>query len=416
MTAATTSTSATAPGPGGRRRLLLGVGDDLDRHVSVHGPRRLHGPAVITEIDAAGLTGRGGAAFPVAAKAAAARGAMTRGRSAVVIANGAEGEPLSRKDAVLLTEAPHLVLDGLAAIASAVGATETHVAVPAASVPRMQALIRRRAETGWDRSTPTVVAVSDRFVAGETTAVADRVAGGPGLPRDRRVPTAVSGVGGRPTLVHNVETLAHIGLIERHGAAWFRERGTRAEPGSMLVTLAGRDGLRGVVECDLGMPLAGLVDRGSTAVLVGGFHGTWIDGRDVGALALSSQSLRMWGAAPGAGVVRSLAADECGLTVTAGIVDHLAGQSAGQCGPCMFGLPALAGAVRDLVDHSGPDGSGPDRAERVARLAATVDGRGGCAHPDGTARLVRSALRAFAPDIHHHARGRCLARPSTPRP
>jgi NADH:ubiquinone oxidoreductase subunit F (NADH-binding) len=408
MTTAAECLTGVAPAPGGRRRLLLGVGDDLDRHATQHGPRRLHGPALIDEIARSGLTGRGGAAFPVATKLTVARDAMTRGRRSVVIANAAEGEPLSRKDAVLLSEAPHLVLDGLAAIASAVGATETYVYASAALAPRIRAVVALRVERGWDRTAPVVVDAPDRFVAGETTAVVDGVAGGPGLPHDRRVPTAVRGLRGRPTVVQNVETLAHVALIDRHGADWFRERGTRSEPGSMLVTVSDDHGIRGVAECDLGSSLSALVDRGARAVLIGGFHGTWVDGRDVGSLAMSTRSLRAVGASPGAGIVRSVSAGTCGLAVTADIIDHLAAESAGQCGPCVFGLPALAGAFRDLCDHGGAD-----RVQTVARLAATVDGRGACAHPDGTARLVRSALRVFADDIHHHTAGRCAAH--TPR-
>lgn len=385
--------------------MLVGVGDDLDRHAAVHGPRRLHGPVIIDEIDRSGLTGRGGAAFPVATKLVAARTAMTRGQRSVVIANGAEGEPLSRKDVVLLMEAPHLVLDGLAAVASAVGASETYLVAPASLAPRLRAIVDRRIAAGWARRPTVVVDAADRFVSGETTAVVDRVAGGPGLPHDRRVPTATAGLRGRPTVVHNVETLAHVALIDRHGAEWFRERGTGAEPGSMLVTLSDDREIRGVAECDIGAPLASVVDRSARAVLVGGFHGTWIDGRAIGSLALSAGSLREVGARPGAGIVHSLPAGSCGLEATVAIVDHLAGESAGQCGPCMFGLPALSDAFRDLVTHGGAE-----RAEIVARLAATVNGRGACAHPDGTARLVRSALVAFADDVPQHAVGRCAAR------
>ncbi|GAA2058738.1 hypothetical protein GCM10009722_17820 [Williamsia deligens] len=382
--------------------MLLDVGEDLATHAQTHGARGHSGPALIDEIAAAGLTGRGGAAFPVADKMAVARDAMTRGRAAVVIANGAEGEPLSRKDAVLLAQAPHLVLDGLSAVAAAVGATDTYICVPDSSVAAVESVVRQRVDAGWDVAVPQVVAAPDRFVAGETTAVVDRIAGGPGLPADRRVPTAVSGLRGRPTVVHNVETLAHIAVIARHGAAWFRDRGTDAESGSMLVTVSSDRGIRGVAECDLGAPLAAFVEPGAHAVLVGGYHGTWIAGGEVDSLALSARSLRAVGAAPGAGIVHSLSPGTCGLEATAEIVDHLAGQSAGQCGPCMFGLPALAQAFRALSA-----GGGPESADRVARLASTVDGRGACAHPDGTARLVRSALRVFADDIAAHARGRC---------
>ncbi|MGZ8177988.1 NADH-ubiquinone oxidoreductase-F iron-sulfur binding region domain-containing protein [Williamsia sp. SKLECPSW1] len=405
MTAATSRFRSVVPRPGGRRRLLLGVGADLATHASTHGTRRPVGPELLDEIAASGLTGRGGAAYPVAAKLSIARDAMTRGRPSVVVGNGAEGEPLSRKDAVLLTEAPHLVLDGLSAAASAIGATQTYLYVPQGATSAITAIVRQRVDSGWDTRVPVVVAAPDRFVSGESTAVVDGISGGPGVPRDRRTPTAVSGVHGRPTAVHNVETLAHIALVERHGAAWFRGRGTAAEPGSMLVTISNDRGIRGVAESDLGAPLAAYVDRGARAVLIGGYHGTWVRGEEVATVALSSRSLRAVGAAPGAGIVHSLGAEACGLEVTARYLDHLAGESAGQCGPCVFGLPALAAGFHEIIE-----GGGPAAANRVARLAATVDGRGACAHPDGTARLVRSALRVFADEIHDHAHGHCVGR------
>ncbi|MBT0567331.1 NADH-ubiquinone oxidoreductase-F iron-sulfur binding region domain-containing protein [Williamsia sp. CHRR-6] len=403
--------SAATAAPSTHPRLLTGAGDDLDSHQRIYGPRRAADPGELLDaIDASGLSGRGGAAFPAARKLAATMksGASARIRP-VVVANGAEGEPLSRKDAVLLAQSPHLVLDGLAAVASAVGANTGYLCVPTASVDRMRALIAHRQSTGWDGLPVQVVGTAGRFVDGETSAIVDLIEGGPGRPRDRRVPTARSGVQGAATLVHNVETLAHIAVINRNGAQWFRGRGTAQEPGTMLATVSGVDGVDGVLEVDLGVPLAVLLHGAAgvdasrvRAVLVGGFHGTWVDGRHVAQARLSRESLSYLGAAPGAGVVRYLLRGECGLHATTQIVDNLADQSARQCGPCMFGLPSLARSTAELLAHGGLD-----RAAHVRRLADTVDGRGACAHPDGTAAMVRSALAVFADDIDAHGRGYC---------
>lgn len=410
-------TTSTAPmpdtvgdSPSGIRtpRLLTGAGDDLHRHRQIHGALPSRGADLIAMAQAAGLTGRGGAAFPSARKLAATDRASG---TPVIIANGAEGEPLSRKDAVLLDRSPHLVLDGLRAAAAAIGADTAFLCVPAHRVAHLRAVIDARRESGWDATPTTVTATPGRFVDGEKSALIDLVSGGPGRPMDQRRSASVSGVNGRPTLVHNVETLAHLALIARGGPRWFRERGTADEPGTMLVTLAGADAIDGVLEIDMGTPLGAvlrsvpsLAPGDLRAVLVGGFHGTWIDRADVGRVSMSARTLRSVGASPGAGVLRYLRRDECGLAATSAIVDHLASETAGQCGPCRFGLPALADAVAELLARGGAE-----NAARVARLADTIDKRGACTHPDGTARMVRSACAVFADDVSAHAVGRCGA-------
>lgn len=415
-------TTSTAPLPdtlGERRRaepaprLLTGAGAELDRHRQVHGAMPVPGPELIAMAQAAGLTGRGGAAFPSARKLAATDRASG---VPVVIANGAEGEPLSRKDAVLLDRSPHLVLDGLSAAASAIGADTAFLCVPAHRVAPLQTVINARRRSGWDATPVTVVPTPGRFVDGEKSALIDLVSGGPGRPTDQRRSASVSGVNGRPTLVHNVETLAHLALIARGGPRWFRERGTADEPGTMLVTLAGADAIDGVLEIDMGTPLGAVLRSVPSldpadlrAVLVGGFHGTWIDRAQVGRLSMSARTLSSVGASPGAGVLRYLRRDECGLASASAIVDYLAGETAGQCGPCRFGLPALAEAMAELLGRGGAE-----NAARVVRLADTIDRRGACSHPDGTARMVRSACAVFADDVAAHAVGRCAARGGRP--
>ena len=365
------------------------------------------GPKLISELERAGLSGRGGAGFPTPRKLAAIHGTKP-----VVIGNGAEGEPLSHKDAVLLSRAPHLVLDGLQAAAEAVGAHKVHLYLHKNAVPTAEKALAERRAAGIDRHPITLTTAPDTFVAGEESAAIHHVEGGPALPRDRTVVSAVSGVNGRPTLVNNVETLAHIGLIARFGADWFRSVGDAVDPGSMLITLSGALANSGVIEVPTGVLLTDvLVRSGATeprslrAILIGGYHGSWIPTKALEGLRLSRASLKTVGASPGAGIIHALAPNVCGLARTAQIAEYLAGESARQCGPCRNGLPTLA----DLLDELAHGRVDDALVKEIRRVAGLVDGRGSCRHPDGTARMIRSALVAFGSDIEAHRRGGCEA-------
>src|SRR5208282_3554732 len=122
-------------------------------------------------------------------------------------------------------------------------------------------------------------------------------------------------------------------------------------------------------------------------------------------LTLDNQSLRRHGAALGAGLVAALPAGRCGLAEAARVARYLAAESAGQCGPCLNGLPRMAAALAELA---GPRHRQQVRAD-LERWAGLVTGRGACNHPDGTVRFVRSTLAVFAPEIALHARGQCSA-------
>jgi len=380
--------------------LLDAAAPDLAAHSRISGPIpwRRREKALIHDLQAARLTGRGGAGFPVWRKLAT----VAEGQHAVVIGNGAEGEPASRKDHTLLVRAPHLVLDGLQLAAETVRASEAYLYVPAGEAA--DAVHRALAERGgWDAIAVRVVLAPETFVSGQESAVVSAIEGRAARPADRITLTARSGVRGQPTLVQNVETLAHIAQIARYGADWFRQRGTATEPGTFLATVSGAVARPGVREFPIGVPLREVL--GATgdlrAVLVGGYHGTWVPAADIG-IPLSHEGLRPIGGSPGAGVVIALGAGECGLAAAAKVVTYLAEQSARQCGPCLFGLPAIAQAMTALVH-------GSDVAARASWLADLAEGRGACHHPDGTARFVRSTLSVFGDEIAWHLRGDCAA-------
>jgi NADH:ubiquinone oxidoreductase subunit F (NADH-binding) len=391
------------------RLFAAGANADLARHLGAHGafdPRAV-APGLLRELERSGLTGRGGAGFAAWRKleaTATAAGERAFGGSATVIANGAEGEPRSWKDAVLLANAPHLVIDGLLAAGAALRTSRLFVYASEAGVDSVRtALAERR-----DARDVTLVAAPDTFISGEASAVVNSIENDDARPRDHVRRLSESGLRKRPTLVHNVETLAHVALIARHGADWFRTAGTSRDPGTRLVTVSGDVGREGVFEIAGDMPVrevlaaAGVARDGASAVLVGGYHGTWLRGSQLD-LPISTAGLSPAGASPGAGVLVVIGRHRCGLAATADIVDYLAAESAQQCGPCMFGLPALAQRMSALAAGR----VRPDAVGDAARLADSVTGRGACHHPDGTARLVQSALVAFADDVDAHLRGRC---------
>jgi NADH:ubiquinone oxidoreductase subunit F (NADH-binding) len=414
------------PAAAGLPRLLPpvpGVPEDLRGHLARYGrlPYRGRPGLLIEAVEQAGLTGRGGAAFPVHRKLSAV--ARARGRT-VVVANGAESEPASHKDAVLLRAAPHLVLDGLQLAAEAVGAAEAHLYLHAGAAPVLDRALADRAAAGLDRVPVRVTQAPPRFLAGQESALVSRLGGGPAVPVF--VPPLVSerGLGGAPTLVQNVETLAHLALIARYGPRWFRALGTAAEPGSMLATVHTEAGTR-VIEAEIGAPLRTLLpaDASVQAVLIGGFHGSWLPAALLDTLTLDNQALRPHGAALGAGLIAALPAGRCGLAEAARVARYLAAESAGQCGPCLNGLPRMAAALAALAEPAAGPAGGPGARGAQAALADLerwtgprnlVAGRGACNHPDGTVRFVRSTLAAFGAEIGWHARGRCPAASRAP--
>jgi NADH:ubiquinone oxidoreductase subunit F (NADH-binding) len=359
---------------------------------------------VINECKASGQRGRGGAGFPTGRKLHA----VASGRDVpVVIANGTEGEPASAKDKVLLAREPHLVLDGAVLAAGMVGTRQVIAVVHDAVFEIVDGAATERRRARLDRAKIKVMTAADGFVAGEASALVNWA--GHGIPLPTATPPRVSerGLDGRPTLVQNVETLAHLALIARHGARWFRSLGTPAEPGSMLVTVIGAVRRPGVYEIEIGRPLgevlavAGGPAASLGALLIGGYFGTWVDPARAGPLPFSAAGLRPVGASPGAGLVAALPADACGLAETARVTRYLVGESAGQCGPCVFGLDSIAGELEALAA-----GRRFEMA-RLGRWLGQADGRGACHHPDGAVHMVRSALETFGTEITTHARGWC---------
>jgi NADH:ubiquinone oxidoreductase subunit F (NADH-binding) len=398
-------------------RLLQGVTAapmPYERHLQVHGEpcRGVPGEELLAQLERSGLRGRGGGSFPMVAKLQAVRRAR---RPAILLVNGCEGEPMSAKDRLLLSCLPHLVIDGALAVARAIGADELLFAVDELHVRAGEAVqwaLTQRPELRRARALPEIVWAPSGYVTGQESALVRWC--NDGVAKPTAVPPRVTerGIDGRPTLVANVETLAHVALIARHGGDWFRRLGTAEDPGSALITLTGSVRRPGVYEIALGSSLGSLLaaagdgDEPARAFLVGGYAGAWIDAADVSRTRLGRPELAELGARLGAGIVIALPQSACPVAETTRVADWLAEQSAGQCGPCVNGLAAIADELADVRAGS----AGSEALVKLQRWGGLVSGRGACAHPDGAAAFVSSALRVFAAEFLDHLRhGPCDA-------
>jgi NADH:ubiquinone oxidoreductase subunit F (NADH-binding) len=367
---------------------------------------------VVAAIDAAGLLGRGGAGFPVGRKwrSVAERSAG----NAAVLVNGAEGEPLSAKDRTLMALRPHLVVDGALLAANAVGADEIVFYVGgehAAAGRTMATALRERA--GATDVPLRLIAAPATYIAGEESAAVHFVEAGDARPTTTPPRPFERGIGGRPTLVQNVESLGHAALIARFGDGWYREAGRAESRGTALITVTGAPS-GGVREIELGTTIEELaaesqLGRGDLqAVLLGGYFGGWREASRAWDLALDPAEIRRTGGAFGCGVVAFLGHDRCGVRATARIIDYVAGQSAAQCGPCVFGLRAIADATARLSSGAAER----DDLARIERWSTQLMGRGACRHPDGAVGLVASALTAFGHEFATHQRTGGCSRPA----
>lgn len=394
--------------------LLRGAGPNSDPGLRSH--RRLWGePARLTVaqlLDLSwqiGLTGRGGAEFPFARKL---QTAVDSGRRRELVVNCSEGEPASAKDSSLMLAAPHLVLDGAQLLAEALEVNRVHIAAPGERPTVVAAIEAAIAERRAGRKSVDfeIHVTSGGFVGGQARAVLEMLAGRDNLPVTARTPEAVSGLRGRPTLLSNAETLAHLAAVSNLGPDVYARWGTPAEPGTRLLSISA-DGPGGLVlEAPYGVPLAELLSYcgydPARPLLLGGYHGTWLAPYQVTNSKLSSKDLARYGARLGAGVLLPMLPGDCPLPYTAQIVDYLAEQRAQRCGPCTNGLPALAGACKRLAGVRSRR-EATDLVERIRELTGLVTGRGACAHPDGAARLVGSMLDTFAAEIDNHVDGYC---------
>ena len=369
--------------------------------------------SLVHEIEKADLRGRGGGWFPTARKmhavveSADSRRLMSKGKHPIVIANAMEGEPASSKDLVLLMHSPHLVLDGLEAAARTIGATEAVIAIHRGS-PAIE-IVEKAVDERGDSDVKIFLATPPaRYVASEESALSHWVGDGMATPTYGARPFQ-RGVNSRPTLVQNAETLAHVGLIARHGGEWYASVGDPSAPGTTLVSVGGAVAFPGVIEVPTGTGVREIIDRcgGFTSpvqgFLTGGYGGAWAKTDELMNAGWAPDSVKDAGGVIGASILWALSADTCALTELLSISQWLAGESAGQCGPCRFGLPSVSDDLAVLETGK----ASADDIHRLEQRLGLIVGRGGCKHPDGAARFVSTGMHVFHEEVAHHLHGRC---------
>jgi NADH:ubiquinone oxidoreductase subunit F (NADH-binding) len=383
-------------------------GEELASHTTRWGHLpNLDGAAVRALLRNSRLDGRGGGGFPLIRKIETAR--LSSG-DPVLIINASESEPASRKDRTLCQQRPHLVLDGASLLARTLGVNEIVVhthrngasQAGALSLAIAYRVAARLADPTWRMSEGP-----DRYVSGESSAVAGYVDGGEARPHFTTQPLAVEGPSGRPTVVSNAETVAQLAVIARIGPVTWNALGAPSSPGPRLITLVGAVSQPGsVLELTGPGTIGDLLEADGVvappaAVLVGGFAGTWIVGEEAWQTPFTRAALDCVGASPGCGLIGVLPHGSCALNETARIVRYLAGESAGQCGTCVAGLPRLADSMEALAG-----GSFRRRGMRkMTALADTILGSGACGHPDAVVRLIRSTFDVFHDDVARHLAG-----------
>lgn len=394
----------------GSSYLLGHDSENLKEHIKTFGPLpKYRGLSVISLVRQSGLLGRGGAGFPAYRKMEAV---VAQARPATVVVNGAESEPASYKDRTLLSTRPHLVLDGAVMAARAVDAGEIVVYIHRGETTVRAALldaIGARLKANLEEP-PILLVESDRaFVGGESTSVVSFINRAIAKPTFNQR-NWQAGVAGRPTLVQNAETLAHLALVVYLGPAKFRRAGSRQSPGSQLATLTGGVRTPGkVIEIVHPMPLGQILKDEMIgcdppqALLLGGYGGSFAEGLRALEFEYSREALASHGLSLGCGLIGVLPRGICGLSETARLMRYLAFESAGQCGPCLYGLDGLASIMEDLVEFRIPRRT----IRTIEARFSVVEGRGACAHPDAAVALMRSALEVFSSEVTAHLSGRC---------
>lgn len=391
-------------------RVRSGV-EDAAEYLAGEGYRPLpDAEEFLAEVERSGLLGRGGAAFPLAVKLRSVRDAALRGRDTVVLANGEEGEPASVKDRWLLRNRPHLVLDGLRLAAAAVAATHAYVYVSDPSAARsVENALSELAPEVLGRLLITVYTVDAGYVAGEETAAVRAINGGPAKPTDKPPRPYQRGIHRRPTLVSNVETLANLPYLLRHGAAAFRAHGTALSPGTFLATVSGGGRPPVLYELPHGITVSellrvhGIPAEQVRGALMGGYFAGLLN-RDVLETTLDHESLRARGSGLGCGAI-SVLTDDCPVAVAASVLAYFGRENAGQCGSCFNGTVAMAAVAEALRDGVAT----AEDVQRLQRWAGVLPGRGACGTLDGATNVAASLLTRFPELVASHLDGSCDA-------
>ena len=386
---------------------------------------------VIDEIDRSGLRGRGGAGFPVAIKWRSIQSGGAAAGQRFVVANGAEGEPGTYKDRTIIGHDPYSVVEGVILAARTLGAEQAFIALKrsfALEAQRIASAAAEFADAGIAGDVQVeLVQGPDEYLFGEEKALLEVIEGEEPLPR--LFPPYLYGLfttspqvgwsagstrassqpaGSNPTLVNNVETLARVAMILRHGADWYRSMGTIESPGPVVCTVSGDTIRHGVGEFDMGTPLSAVIAElgggmpASRAVkyVLSGISNPVIRADHLDT-PLSYEAMEAIGS--GLGTAGFIVFDDRTdpAELAAAVSRFLSVESCGQCSACKLGTARITEILDAAVDTLEPSAAG----ELSARLANVTDSSR-CFLPAQEQRLVTSLLPDIrTPELRQPSRG-----------
>jgi NADH-quinone oxidoreductase subunit F len=380
---------------------------------------------IISEVKNSNLRGRGGAGFSAGIKWEKCRAA--RDSVKYVICNGDEGDPGAFMDRSILESNPHMVIEGMAICAYAVGAGKGYFYIRAEypkAIERVTLALKQAREKGllgvsvlggdfaFDIE---VFAGSGAFVCGEGTALVNSMEGNMGMPETRPPRMADSGYRGKPTVLNNVKTFSYVPAIIRNGADWFRSTGTPRNPGTAVFTLVGKINNSGLVEVPMGTTLRTLIygvgdgiphDREFKAVQIGGPSGGCLPEALLD-VPIDFDSLYEAGAIMGSGGVVVLDEDDCMVSIARYFLEFTQQESCGKCTFCRLGTKHMLDILDDITKGKG------DAASLDVLLELAEDVRdGSLCNLGGTApNPVLTTLRYFRDEYEAHINEkRCPAR------
>ena len=372
--------------------------------------------AVIDEVLASGLRGRGGGGFPTGRKWMFAYGSQSDQK--YVVCNGDEGDPGAFMDRSILEGNPYAVIEGMMIAGYAIGATEGYFYVRAEypiAVARLRNAIKQMNEAGILGENIMGTGFSFQahirlgagaFVCGEETALLNSIEGKRGMPRPRPPFPAVKGLWGKPTIVNNVETLACVPYILREGAAEFASCGTEKSKGTKVFALGGKVNNVGLVEIPMGTTLRELIyDIGGgipdgkkfKAIQTGGPSGGCLTEKDLDE-PIDFDNLVARGSMMGSGGAIVMDEDNCMVDVAKFYMEFICDESCGKCSPCRIGTKRMLEILTRITEGNGT----MQDLEELEELGQTVKANSLCALGQTAANPIISTLTHFRHEYLAH--------------
>jgi len=380
---------------------------------------------VTAEVNASGIQGRGGAAFPAGRKWGVVN--LNDGQPHYLCANAVEGEPGTFKDRWILEHAPHLLLESMLIAAYALQVRNAFVYIRGEfDLPyrRLAAALDEAYREGYagERILGTefscdivIYRGAGSYVCGEASALITSIEGKRGYPRNRPPRLTVRGLYKRPTVINNVETLSNIAWIITHGGAAFKNVGTEKSPGTRLISISGHINRPGVYEIEIGYPWAKFIyedcggipeGRALKGIIPGGISTKVLTAAEMEPLHLDDKELNAAGSSLGSGGMIVIAEGTCMVRLLQVLLRFYHHESCGQCTPCREGMGWLHRIIDRIVAGEGR----PEDIDRLYQISAWNDGTTICGMGDAAGYATSGILNKFRDEFEHyiaHKRSRC---------